>query len=83
MGAPRAAALPLQRANRTGGLYSCDITSPGPCTRIEFDNDGVFFCPRSVPSWPARLYPTCLFHEEGKGVQGFVLGERASFNYVS
>ncbi|XP_044922501.1 integrin alpha-6 isoform X2 [Mustela nigripes] len=39
VGAPRAAALPLQRANRTGGLYSCDITSPGPCTRIEFDND--------------------------------------------
>ncbi|XP_045724574.1 integrin alpha-6 isoform X3 [Mirounga angustirostris] len=39
VGAPRAVALPLQRANRTGGLYSCDITSPGPCTRIEFDND--------------------------------------------
>ncbi|XP_004674596.1 PREDICTED: integrin alpha-6 isoform X2 [Condylura cristata] len=39
VGAPRAVALPLQKANRTGGLYSCDITSPGPCTRIEFDND--------------------------------------------
>uniref|UniRef100_A0A667H483 Integrin alpha-6 n=1 Tax=Lynx canadensis TaxID=61383 RepID=A0A667H483_LYNCA len=39
VGAPRAVALPLQRANRTGGLYSCDITSRGPCTRIEFDND--------------------------------------------
>ncbi|KAH0499921.1 Integrin alpha-6 [Microtus ochrogaster] len=39
VGAPRAEALPLQRANRTGGLYSCDITSRGPCTRIEFDND--------------------------------------------
>ncbi|MEJ1278236.1 hypothetical protein NN561_009156 [Cricetulus griseus] len=39
VGAPRAVALPRQRANRTGGLYSCDITSRGPCTRIEFDND--------------------------------------------
>uniref|UniRef100_A0A2I3GLU8 Integrin subunit alpha 6 n=1 Tax=Nomascus leucogenys TaxID=61853 RepID=A0A2I3GLU8_NOMLE len=39
VGAPRAGALPLQRANRTGGLYSCDITARGPCTRIEFDND--------------------------------------------
>ncbi|KAM5279999.1 integrin alpha-6 isoform 3-T3 [Ctenodactylus gundi] len=39
VGAPRAKALPLQKANRTGGLYSCDITSRGPCTRIEFDND--------------------------------------------
>uniref|UniRef100_A0A8C9DUK8 Integrin alpha-6 n=1 Tax=Prolemur simus TaxID=1328070 RepID=A0A8C9DUK8_PROSS len=39
VGAPRAEALPLQKANRTGGLYSCDITSRGPCTRIEFDND--------------------------------------------
>uniref|UniRef100_A0A8D1QA17 Integrin alpha-6 n=1 Tax=Sus scrofa TaxID=9823 RepID=A0A8D1QA17_PIG len=39
VGAPRAVALPLQKANRTGGLYSCDITSRGPCTRIEFDND--------------------------------------------
>ncbi|XP_063115356.1 integrin alpha-6 isoform X1 [Cavia porcellus] len=39
VGAPRAKALPRQRANRTGGLYSCDITSRGPCTRIEFDND--------------------------------------------
>uniref|UniRef100_A0A2K6FV60 Integrin alpha-6 n=1 Tax=Propithecus coquereli TaxID=379532 RepID=A0A2K6FV60_PROCO len=39
VGAPRAEALPLQKANRTGGLYSCDITSREPCTRIEFDND--------------------------------------------
>ncbi|XP_006878895.1 PREDICTED: integrin alpha-6-like isoform X2 [Elephantulus edwardii] len=39
VGAPQARALPLQRANRTGGLYSCDITSQGPCTRIEFDNN--------------------------------------------
>uniref|UniRef100_A0A2K5CBV7 Integrin alpha-6 n=1 Tax=Aotus nancymaae TaxID=37293 RepID=A0A2K5CBV7_AOTNA len=39
VGAPRAEALPQQRANRTGGLYSCDITTRGPCTRIEFDND--------------------------------------------
>ncbi|XP_037597830.1 integrin alpha-6 isoform X3 [Cebus imitator] len=39
VGAPRAEALPQQRANRTGGLYSCDITARGPCTRIEFDND--------------------------------------------
>lgn len=39
VGAPRAEALPLQKANRTGGLYSCDITSRGPCTRIVFDND--------------------------------------------
>lgn len=41
VGAPRAVALPLQRANRTGGLYSCDITSQGPCIRVEFDNDGM------------------------------------------
>ncbi|XP_027721719.1 integrin alpha-6 isoform X1 [Vombatus ursinus] len=39
VGAPRARAFPLQKANRTGGLYSCDITSQEPCQRIEFDND--------------------------------------------
>ncbi|XP_007494435.1 integrin alpha-6 isoform X2 [Monodelphis domestica] len=39
VGAPRAKAFPLQRANRTGGLYSCDITSQEPCRRIEFDNN--------------------------------------------
>ncbi|XP_072468429.1 integrin alpha-6 isoform X1 [Notamacropus eugenii] len=39
VGAPRAKAFPLQMANRTGGLYSCDITSQEPCQRIEFDND--------------------------------------------
>ncbi|XP_074071807.1 integrin alpha-6 isoform X1 [Macrotis lagotis] len=39
VGAPRAKAFPLQKANRTGGLYSCDITIQEPCRRIEFDND--------------------------------------------
>lgn len=66
VGAPRAVALPLQRANRTGGLYSCDITSRDPCTRIEFDNDGMF-CAHSEHTGPAPRYPTCPFHEEGKG----------------
>lgn len=67
VGAPRAEALPLQRANRTGGLYSCDITSRGPCTRIEFDNDGGFFCPRSVFIWPAQPAPYLFFSWGRKG----------------
>ncbi|XP_070587862.1 integrin alpha-6 isoform X1 [Erythrolamprus reginae] len=39
VGAPRQKAFPLQRANRTGGLFSCDIETPDlPCTRIKFDD---------------------------------------------
>ncbi|KAM6461515.1 integrin alpha-6 isoform 3-T3 [Liasis olivaceus] len=38
VGAPRQKAFPTQLANRTGGLFSCDIETPNlPCTRIEFD----------------------------------------------
>ncbi|KAM9287490.1 integrin alpha-6 isoform 1-T1 [Morus bassanus] len=38
VGAPRDKAFPSQRANRTGGLYSCDIASPNTrCTRVIFD----------------------------------------------
>ncbi|XP_074856898.1 integrin alpha-6 isoform X2 [Carettochelys insculpta] len=38
VGAPREKAFPSQQANRTGGLYSCDITSPAmQCTRVLFD----------------------------------------------
>uniref|UniRef100_H9GMY2 Integrin subunit alpha 6 n=1 Tax=Anolis carolinensis TaxID=28377 RepID=H9GMY2_ANOCA len=33
-------AFPTQLANRTGGLYSCDILTPDvPCTRIKFDEE--------------------------------------------
>ncbi|XP_054237436.1 integrin alpha-6 isoform X4 [Indicator indicator] len=40
VGAPREKAFPSQQANRTGGLYSCDITSPNtPCTRVIFDEE--------------------------------------------
>ncbi|XP_052004791.1 integrin alpha-6 isoform X1 [Xyrauchen texanus] len=40
IGAPKARALSNQRANITGGLYSCDITThTDDCTRVEFDND--------------------------------------------
>ncbi|OXB77987.1 UNVERIFIED_CONTAM: hypothetical protein H355_009558 [Colinus virginianus] len=40
VGAPREKAFPSQQANRTGGLYSCDITSPNTrCTRVVFDED--------------------------------------------
>ncbi|XP_053554416.1 integrin alpha-6 isoform X1 [Bombina bombina] len=39
VGAPRAKAFAEQRANITGGLYSCDITSISPCTRVVFDNN--------------------------------------------
>ncbi|XP_062434250.1 integrin alpha-6 isoform X2 [Rhea pennata] len=40
VGAPREKALPSQQANRTGGLYSCDITSSSTrCTRVIFDED--------------------------------------------
>lgn len=43
IGAPRARALSNQRANITGGLYSCDITNhPNDCRRVDFDNDGKF-----------------------------------------
>ncbi|XP_048339879.1 integrin alpha-6 isoform X2 [Sphaerodactylus townsendi] len=38
VGAPRQRAFRTQQANRTGGLYSCDILLPDvPCTRIRFD----------------------------------------------
>ncbi|KAM4698805.1 integrin alpha-6 isoform 2-T2 [Rhinophrynus dorsalis] len=38
VGAPRTKAFPLQKANVTGGLYSCDVTSPSKtCTRVVFD----------------------------------------------
>ncbi|XP_072836166.2 integrin alpha-6 isoform X1 [Pogona vitticeps] len=38
VGAPRQKAFPSQLANRTGGLYSCDIRSPDvPCIRVQFD----------------------------------------------
>ncbi|KAJ7345640.1 hypothetical protein JRQ81_001590 [Phrynocephalus forsythii] len=38
VGAPRQKAFPSQLANRTGGLYSCDILTPDvPCTRVLFD----------------------------------------------
>uniref|UniRef100_A0A8C6V451 Integrin subunit alpha 6 n=1 Tax=Naja naja TaxID=35670 RepID=A0A8C6V451_NAJNA len=38
VGAPRQKAFPLQQANRTGGLFSCNIETPEvPCTRIKFD----------------------------------------------
>ncbi|XP_029461656.1 integrin alpha-6 isoform X2 [Rhinatrema bivittatum] len=39
VGAPRAKALPLQKANFTGGLYFCDITTQQSCPRIIFDNN--------------------------------------------
>uniref|UniRef100_A0AAY4ET33 Integrin alpha-2 domain-containing protein n=1 Tax=Denticeps clupeoides TaxID=299321 RepID=A0AAY4ET33_9TELE len=40
IGAPRAKALNKQRANVTGGLYSCELTSQhDDCTRIDFDNE--------------------------------------------
>ena len=43
VGAPRARALAQQRANITGGLYSCDITSRSHgCERIDFDNEGQY-----------------------------------------
>ncbi|KAM6077835.1 integrin alpha-6 isoform 2-T2 [Theristicus caerulescens] len=40
VGAPREKAFPSQKANRTGGLYSCDIASPSArCTRVIFDEN--------------------------------------------
>ncbi|XP_061861110.1 integrin alpha-6 isoform X1 [Colius striatus] len=40
VGAPREKAFPSQQANRTGGLYSCDILSPNTrCTRVVFDEE--------------------------------------------
>ncbi|XP_075685574.1 integrin alpha-6 isoform X1 [Rhinoderma darwinii] len=39
VGAPRTKAFPAQKANVSGGLFSCDITSTAPCTRVEFDNE--------------------------------------------
>uniref|UniRef100_A0A8B9MVM9 Integrin subunit alpha 6 n=1 Tax=Accipiter nisus TaxID=211598 RepID=A0A8B9MVM9_9AVES len=40
VGAPREKAFPSQQANRTGGLYSCDIASPNTrCTRVVFDEE--------------------------------------------
>lgn len=67
VGAPRAVALPLQKANRTGGLYSCDITSRGPCTRIEFDNDGMFICTRSSVPLASLSVPHLSFLGGRKG----------------
>ncbi|KAM7049143.1 integrin alpha-6 isoform 2-T2 [Acridotheres tristis] len=40
VGAPREKAFPAQQANRTGGLYSCDIASPNTnCIRVRFDEE--------------------------------------------
>nr|XP_041573461.1 integrin alpha-6 isoform X2 [Taeniopygia guttata] len=40
VGAPREKAFPAQQANRTGGLYSCDIASPNTnCLRVKFDEE--------------------------------------------
>uniref|UniRef100_U3J7R2 Integrin subunit alpha 6 n=1 Tax=Anas platyrhynchos platyrhynchos TaxID=8840 RepID=U3J7R2_ANAPP len=40
VGAPREKAFPSQQANRTGGLYSCDIMSSNTrCTRVVFDEE--------------------------------------------
>ncbi|XP_040417293.1 integrin alpha-6 isoform X2 [Cygnus olor] len=40
VGAPREKAFPSQQANRTGGLYSCDITSSNTrCIRVVFDEE--------------------------------------------
>uniref|UniRef100_A0A8C3UCY8 Integrin subunit alpha 6 n=1 Tax=Catharus ustulatus TaxID=91951 RepID=A0A8C3UCY8_CATUS len=40
VGAPREKAFPTQQANRTGGLYSCDIASPNTnCIRVKFDEE--------------------------------------------
>ncbi|KAM3917123.1 integrin alpha-6 isoform 2-T2 [Leptodactylus fuscus] len=38
VGAPRTKAFPAQKANVSGGLFACDITSTTPCTRVVFDN---------------------------------------------
>lgn len=44
VGAPREKAFPAQQANRTGGLYSCDIASPNTnCIRVKFDEESKFF----------------------------------------
>lgn len=44
VGAPREKAFPAQQANRTGGLYSCDIASPNTnCVRVKFDEESKFF----------------------------------------
>lgn len=44
VGAPREKAFPAQQANRTGGLYSCDIASPNTnCMRVKFDEESKFF----------------------------------------
>lgn len=43
VGAPREKAFPAQQANRTGGLYSCDISSPNTnCMRVKFDEESKF-----------------------------------------
>lgn len=39
VGAPRAKALSGQKAKVTGGLYSCDMSSPD-CSRVIFDDSG-------------------------------------------
>lgn len=44
VGAPRAAAIRGQKSTVTGGLFSCDMSSSAPCTRVNFDNDGEVFC---------------------------------------
>ncbi|XP_054622830.1 integrin alpha-6-like isoform X2 [Dunckerocampus dactyliophorus] len=40
IGAPRARALSGQRSQVTGGLYSCDMSTPSAgCVRVNFDNE--------------------------------------------
>lgn len=41
VGAPQAAALPGQKANRTGGLYACPLTHEiNDCKRVTIDEGG-------------------------------------------
>lgn len=65
VGAPREKAFPSQQANRTGGLYSCDITSPNTgCTRVVFDEESkslstsVLGCLKQLPDFSHLLW--CL-----------------------
>ncbi|XP_061090991.1 integrin alpha-6-like [Conger conger] len=63
IGAPRAKALPRQKADVTGGLYSCEVTTQSnDCKRVDFDNDADLSIENKENQWMG-----VTVHSQGPG----------------
>ncbi|KAG9329835.1 hypothetical protein JZ751_028944 [Albula glossodonta] len=89
IGAPRARALPNQKANVTGGLYSCELsTNSYDCNRVDFDNEGKCSSHNRCPTTCAHRYQRRLFvntPQESRDITGrcYVLSEDLSIDLNS